>query len=174
MKGRARDAATPPAILAGMGEVGVRIAFGVPAVLTLITAAALAGCTTQPDRPQGEVGSANPSTGSRDCGRVSLGHGQRVPADSLTCLANAADVGDPATLTVVSLTVEGDEIATGYTVTGPGLVRVRLDTTADKFAGTGAGITEQTCRIKVTEAGIQTDSCTDPVPVSSPVPSTAG
>lgn len=68
-----------------------------------------------------------------DCGQVSLGQGEStIPAAKLDCLSRAAETGDPATLAVLMPTVEGDLIATTYSVVGVGTVNVVVDSTEDR------------------------------------------
>ncbi len=134
----------------------MRVRIVAPAALMAVV---LAGCGSA-------SGSADP-TGSGadpvDCGQVSLGQGEStIPAAQLDCLARAADAGDPATLAVLAPTTEGDLIATTYSVVGVGTVNVVVDSTEDRFAGTGAGITAQTCAFGVNAGRIEVQDCTEP------------
>jgi len=135
------------------------------AVAAMAVAWLPASCAAQPQAVQGDSSQTGTEVASRDCGRVSLAQGEESPPLSyLTCIATAAEAGRPGTLTVVRPTTEGDAIATTYTVVAPGSVRVRLDATADKFAGTGARILEQTCDFRVDAGKIRTDGCTELAP----------
>ena len=127
-----------------------------PAVLIALV---LAGCGTADGGTDGTGSGAD----LVDCGQVSLGQGEStIPAAKLDCLARAADAGDPATLAVLAPTTEGDLIATTYSVVGVGTVNVVVDSTADRFAGSGAGITVQTCAFGVEAGRIEVRDCTEP------------
>jgi hypothetical protein len=132
-------------------------AFAVVAPLALAGCSSVANGSPTGTKPSGAV--------AVDCGRVELGQGgPAVPADKLTCFEDGAKTGARTTLTVVMPTTEGDPIVTTYRTSGPGEVEVVVDSTADKFAGSGGGISTQRCRYLVTRTEIQVRACTDPRP----------
>lgn len=129
-----------------------------------VAALVLVGCGSSDGAPQGSP-SGTPS-GTASCGEVSLGQGESaIPEAVLGCFADASAAGTPATLVVLSPTVEGDVITTTYTVVDTGRVRMVLDTTQDAFAGDGAGITQQTCDLGTAGGQITVTNCTEPQPV---------
>ena len=129
-------------------------------IAALAAAAAVGGCASRPT----EVTSPAPT--AVDCGRVQLGlGGPAVPKDALDCFIAGTASGGTTTLSVVMSTTEGDPITTTYRASGTDDVEVVVDSTEDKFAGTGAGVTTQTCRYTVTATEIQLRACTDPQPV---------
>lgn len=135
------------------------------AVTTMAAGFLLVGCASSPAGPQSGASGSGAGQTSDSCGLVSLGQGESVPPAYLECLSTAADAGSPATLTVVTPTTEGDDIVLTYTVVDPGTVKVRHDSTADKFAAPGTRITEETCKFRVSGGEIQTNDCTEPVPL---------
>jgi len=144
------------AVVGPSREVEMRARTAAPAVLI---AWVLVGCGTA----DGGTGGTGSGADLVDCGQVSLGQGEStIPAAKLDCLARAADAGDPATLAVLAPTTEGDLIATTYSVVGVGTVNVVVDSTADRFAGSGAGITVQTCAFGVEAGRIEVRDCTEP------------
>ena len=128
----------------------------------LVIGLALGGCAVAP----GVVASEPSGTGPVNCGRVALGQGgPAVPAQQLACFEAGAREGRTTTLVVVRPTTEGDGIVTTYTASDADEVAVVVDATADAFAGTGAGITSQTCRYTVTTTEIELRECTEPTSV---------
>lgn len=125
----------------------------------------LAGCGTAGSATEGGSPEGGTPAETVDCGKVSLGQGQTtVPAAQLRCLSDASAAGSPATLAVLALTVEGDIITTTYTVVDTGRVRMIVDSTQDRFAGDGAGITQQTCDLGTAGGQVTVTNCTDPEP----------
>lgn len=125
----------------------------------VLMAVLLAGCGSA----SGSTGPTGSGADPVDCGQVSLGQGEStIPAAKLDCLTRAAEAGDPATLAVLAPTTEGDLIATTYSVVGVGTVNVVVDSTEDRFAGDGAGITVQTCAFGVSEGRVEVQDCTEP------------
>lgn len=138
------------------GEYDVRARLAATGLAVL----ALAGCGTA----GGPTDSGTPAE-TVDCGEATLGQGETtLPATPLTCLSDASAAGSPATLAVLTLTTEGDVITTTYTVVDTGRVRMIVDTTQDKFAGDGAGLTQQTCDLGTEGGQISVSNCTDPEP----------
>lgn len=128
-------------------------------IAALAAAVALGGCASSPT-----VGTS-PGPTATDCGRVELGLGSpAVPKDALDCFTAGAASGGTTTLAVVMSTTEGDPITTTYRASSTEDVEVVVDSTQDTFAGTGAGVTTQTCRYTVTATEIQLRACTDPKP----------
>lgn len=135
----------------------VRARTGAAAGLAVL---ALAGCGTA----GGTTDQGTPAE-TVDCGKVSLGQGETtIPSAQLTCLSGASAAGSPATLAVLALTTEGDVITTTYTVVDTGRVRMIIDSTQDRFAGDGAGLTQQTCDLSTDSGLISVSNCTDPEP----------
>lgn len=131
--------------------------------IAVVAPLALAGCSSASSGSPTGTGSAG--AGAVDCGRVELGQGgPAVPSEKLTCFADGAKTGARTTLRVVMPTTEGDPIVTTYRASGPDEVEVVIDSTADKFAGSGGGISTQTCRYLVTRTEIEVRACTDPKP----------
>lgn len=131
-------------------------------IAALLAAGALAGCGSRTSQV------AAPAPSPTDCGTVRLGlGGPGLPKDALACFTAGTASGATTTLVVAAPTTEGDPITTTYRASGPDEVEVVVDSTQDKFAGSGAGITTQTCRYTVTGTQIELRACTDPTPVAS-------
>ena len=124
----------------------------------------LAGCGSATGGTA-DAGPTGQGVDTVDCGQVSLGQGEStIPATPLTCLSDASASGSAATLAVLALTTEGDVITTTYTVIDTGRVRMIVDSTQDKFAGEGAGLTQQTCDLGTDGGLITVTNCTEPEP----------
>lgn len=98
----------------------------------VVAAVLLAGCAG-PDPAKGQFDAREPL---ESCDELTLGHGERVPADAWDCLEAGAAAG--AELVVALPTTEGDTMRY-YFRAGPGLggVEVFIDGTADqRGAGT--------------------------------------
>ncbi len=129
-------------------------------IAALVATAALGGCAARTS----QVAAPAPST--TDCGTARLGLGdQGLPKDALDCFTAGTASGAMTTLVIEAPTTEGDPITTTYRASGTDEVEVVVDSTQDKFAGTGAGITTQTCRYTVTATQIELRACSDPTPV---------
>lgn len=129
-------------------------------IAALAATAVLGGCASRTSQV------AAPEPSATDCGRVELGlGGPAVPKDALACFTAGTASGSTTTLAVVMSTTEGDPITTTYRASGTEEVEVVVDSTQDTFAGSGAGVSTQTCRYTVTTAEIQLRACTDPKPV---------
>jgi hypothetical protein len=101
-------------------------------LLVLLPLLALAACGDTPRRE------AAPDPEAGDCGSyvVTNADGADGPpgrAEQQRCLLDAFGAGDRARLDVELTTEEGDPIYYRYTVLGPRLVEVRIDTTHDAF-----------------------------------------
>jgi hypothetical protein len=130
-------------------------------IAALVATAALVGCAARTSQV------AVPTPSPTDCGTARLGPGDPgLPKDALDCFTAGAASGATTTLVVQAPTTEGDPITTTYRASGTDEVEVVVDSTQDRFAGTGAGITTQTCRYTVTEVQIDVRACTDPTPVA--------
>jgi hypothetical protein len=139
----------------------------------ILTAAALAavpllvgGCGSGTGTGLAATPTTVAATPPVDCGRAELGlAGPPVPGTYLACFSDGVKAGSRTTLVVVWSTTEGDPITTTYRASGTDEVEVVVDSTQDRFAGSGGGITTQTCRYTVTSTQIELRACSDPTPV---------
>jgi hypothetical protein len=130
-------------------------------IAALVATAALGGCGSRTSQV------AAPAPSPTDCGTVRLGlGGPGLPKDALDCFTAGTASGATTTLVVAAPTTEGDPITTTYRASGSDEVEVVVDSTQDRFAGSGGGITTQTCRFTVTDVQIEVRACTDPTPVA--------
>jgi ABC-type glycerol-3-phosphate transport system substrate-binding protein len=107
------------------------------ALAALACAASLTACSGTPAADAAQT----------RCGVYAIPQGTPgVPADKLDCLSSAFEAKRTATLTVTELTTEGDPVVTTYTTTVDGTLVVVVDSTADTWAGSGAGIVRYECR----------------------------
>lgn len=105
---------------------------GAGAVLVTLAALLLSGCAAGPDPAKGQFDGREPL---ESCGQVTLGQGERLPADAWDCLEAGVTTG--AELVVALPTTEGDTIRYYFRV-GPDLdgVEIFIDSTEDQW-GTG-------------------------------------
>jgi hypothetical protein len=120
--------------------IGSRLCDGASLELTASGARILSTNDCQPDQP-----AAAPPY----CGRIVEGQGEiaRNRATASRCFLDALAARRPALLVTRAVSVEGDPIVTEYEVAEVAdrwLVRMRIDASADRFAGSPA-ITTQLC-----------------------------
>ncbi|GHJ44031.1 hypothetical protein Cs7R123_13730 [Catellatospora sp. TT07R-123] len=138
-------------------------------MLVLLGLLLAAGCAGR-DTTTGATAVAGPSPSglaAASCGDIRLAQSQAAPEQALKCLIDAATAHRAAELVITGPTTEGDPITWRYTSTTAGTVILVIDSRQDRWAGTSAKLTTQTCTGPVLRPGmIDFASCTDPVPTA--------